>query len=279
MSSYVADSAENRYVDGPEGERFAYRRYGRTGGRAPLVMHMRLRGTIDHWDPAFLDLLAAEREIILFDNRGVNLSTGKPPASMEDMVEGSLAFIRALGLTDIDVLGWSMGGIVAQGVALAAPDIVRHLVVAGSSPGGVPDLPTPPARTQQTVGKLVNVDEDFLYLFFPETERAVAAGRASLQRLEYRLRESKALVSTEAVRGQLGAISSFKGFWDRQGELTLPVLVANGAHDVMIHAYATYAMSQKLPNAKAILYSDAGHGFLFQHPKDFAHEVNRFLSA
>lgn len=277
MPEYVADSAETQYVDGPEGETFAYRRFGRAGSR-PLVMHMRLRGTIDHWDPAFLDLLAAEREIIIFDNRGVNLSTGNAPASIEDMVEGSLAFIRALGLTDIDVLGWSMGGIVAQGVALAAPGIVRRLVVAGSSAGGVPDLPTPSARTQQVMSKPVNVDDDFLHLFYPETEEAVAAGRASLERLENRLKESQAVVGPEAVRGQLGAISSFKGFWHRQEELTLPVLVANGAHDVMIHAYATYAMSQKLPNAKAILYSDAGHGFLFQHHDDFAHEVNRFLS-
>ncbi|MFE9445112.1 alpha/beta fold hydrolase [Streptomyces sp. NPDC006602] len=278
MSTYAADSAETQYVDGPEGERFAYRRFGRTGGR-PLLMHMRLRGTIDHWDPAFLDLLAAEREVIVFDNRGVGFSTGNAPAGIEDMVDGSLALIGALGLTDIDVLGWSMGGIVAQGVALAAPDVVRHLVVAGSSAGGVPDLPTPTVRTQQVMSKPVNVDEDFLYLFYPETEEAVTAGRASLQRLETRLKESHAVVGPEAVRGQLGAISSFKGYWHRQEELTLPVLVANGAHDVMIHAYATYAMSQKLPQAKVILYSDAGHGFLFQHPEDFAHEVNRFLSA
>ncbi|GGZ25944.1 alpha/beta hydrolase [Streptomyces olivaceoviridis] len=278
MSAYVADAAETRYVEGPSGERFAYRRFGRAGGR-PLVMHMRLRGTIDHWDPAFLEPLAAGREVIVFDNRGVNLSTGNPPASMEDMVEGSLAFLHALGLTDIDVLGWSMGGIVAQGVALADPEIVRHLVVAGSSAGGVPDLPPPPARTRQTMSKPVNVAEDFLYLFFPETEEATAAGRASLERLEYRLKDSQAVVGPEAVRGQLGAIGSFKGFWHRQEELTLPVLVANGAHDVMIHAYASYAMSQKLPHAKVILYSDAGHGFLFQHPDDFAHEINRFLSA
>ncbi|POX58396.1 alpha/beta hydrolase [Streptomyces sp. Ru62] len=278
MSAYVADAAETRYVEGPEGERFAYRRFGRPGGR-PLVMHMRFRGTLDHWDPAFLEPLAAEREVIVFDNRGINLSTGNAPASIEDMVEGSLAFIHALGLTDIDVLGWSMGGIVAQGVALAAPGIVRHLVVAGSSAGGVPDMPPPSDRTRQTMAKPVNAPEDFLYLFFPETEEATAAGRASLQRLEHRLKDSGAVVGPEAVRGQLGAIGSFKGYWHRQEELTLPVLVANGAHDVMIHAYATYAMSQKLPHAKVILYSDAGHGFLFQHPDDFAHEINRFLSA
>jgi pimeloyl-ACP methyl ester carboxylesterase len=277
MTTYLADSAETRYVDGPEGERFAYRRFGREGTR-PLVMHMRLRGTIDHWDPAFLDLLAAEREVVIFDNRGTSFSTGTPPVTMDGLVQGALAFIGALGLTDLDVLGWSMGGIVAQGVALAAPQLVHRLVVSGSSPGGVPDLPAPPARVAQTTGKPDNGDEDFLYLFFPETDKARAAGLASLRRLDTRLTQSKAAVSAEAFRGQLAAIGGFKGYWHRQQELTMPVLVANGAHDVMIHAYATYAMSQRLPDAKVILYSDAGHGFLFQHPEDFAHEVNRFLS-
>ncbi|WP_331728431.1 alpha/beta hydrolase [Streptomyces sp. NBC_01176] len=100
MSAYGADAAETRYVEGPLGESFAYRRFGRVGSR-PLVMHMRFRGTVDHWDPAFLEPLAAERDVIVFDNRGINLSTGNSPASIEDMVEGSLAFIHALGLTDI----------------------------------------------------------------------------------------------------------------------------------------------------------------------------------
>jgi pimeloyl-ACP methyl ester carboxylesterase len=277
VTTYLADSAETRYVDGPDGERFAYRRFGREGTR-PLVMHMRLRGTIDHWDPAFLDLLAAEREVVIFDNRGTSFSTGSAPVAMDELVQGSLAFIGSLGLTDIDVLGWSMGGIVAQGVALAAPELVHRLVVAGSSAGGVPDLPAPPERVARTTGKPNNGDEDFLYLFYPDTEKARAAGLASLRRLDTRLTQSKAAVSAEAFRGQLAAIGGFKGYWHRQQELTMPVLVANGAHDVMIHAYATYAMSQRLPNAKIILYSDAGHGFLFQHPEDFAHEVNRFLS-
>ncbi|MET9297001.1 alpha/beta hydrolase [Streptomyces sp. NPDC003077] len=276
MPAYLADQAETRYVEGPRGERFAYRRFGRAGTR-PLVMHTRLRGTIDHWDPALPDPLAAEREVVVFDNRGTNFSTGAPPSAMEGLVDGTLAFVRSLGLEDIDVLGWSMGGIVAQGVALTAPGLVNRLVVAGSSPGGVPDLPPPPPRVARITGKVVNDDEDFLYLFFPETEKARAAGLASLRRLDRRLTESKAVVGPEAFRGQIAAISGFRGYWDRQGELALPVLVANGAHDVMIHAYATYAMSQRLPDAKAVLYSDAGHGFLFQHPQDFAREVNAFL--
>ncbi|MFF4616242.1 alpha/beta fold hydrolase [Nonomuraea jabiensis] len=113
---------------------------------------------------------------------------------------------------------------------------------------------------------------------FPETDGARAAGLASLRRIDRRLTESKAQVQPETYRAQLTAIGGFAGFWDRQQDLTLPVLVANGAHDVVIHAYAAYAMSQRLPNAKIVLYSDAGHGFLFQHIEDFAAEVGRFLA-
>ncbi|MEU8820739.1 alpha/beta hydrolase [Actinoplanes sp. NPDC048796] len=255
---------------------FAYRRFGEAGG-IPLVLCMRLRGTMDHWDPELLDRLAAEREVIVFDNRGTNFSEGTAPDSIEGLADGAIAFIRALGLDQVDVLGWSMGGIVAQGIALRAPGLVRRLIVAGSSAGGVPDLPPPPAKVNETLAHPENHDEDFLYLFFPETERARAKGLASLRRLDHRLSESKAAVQPETFRAQLKAIGTFKGFWDRQGELTLPVLVANGAHDVMINSYATYAMSQRLPDAKVVLYSDAGHAFLFQHPEDFADEVSRFL--
>ncbi|GAA2898072.1 alpha/beta hydrolase [Streptosporangium fragile] len=277
MSTFLSDSVETRHVDGPEDERFAYRRFGRPG-EVPLVLSQRFRGTIDHWDPALLDALAADREVIVFDNRGTGASTGEAPTTVEGLAEGAIAFVRALGLRQIDLMGWSMGGFVAQGVALAAPELVRRLVVAGSSPGGVPDQPAAPAKVWEVAGKPHNDDEDFLYLFFPETPQARAAGIASLRRLDHRLKTSGANVAPATVVAQVAVNRSFKGFYDRLGELTMPVLVANGAHDVMIHAYASYAMSQRLPNAKVVLYSDAGHGFLFQHAADFADEVDRFLS-
>lgn len=174
-------------------------------------------------------------------------------------------------------MGWSLGGIVAQGITLGAPELVRRLIVAVSTPAGVPDQPKPPAKVDEILTHAVNDDEDYLHLFFPETESARAAGLASLRRLDVRLAASGAAVQDETYRGQLTAVATFAGYYDRLGELTLPVLVANGAHDVMINSYATYAMSQKLPDAKVVLYSDAGHGFLFQHVEDFAHEVDRFL--
>ncbi|GAB7071172.1 alpha/beta hydrolase [Mycobacterium hodleri] len=271
-----SDQAEDRYVDGPLGERFHYRRFGTDSG-VPLVLCMRLRGTVDHWDPALLDDLAAEREVIVFDNRGTSLSSGTAPTTVDGLAEGGIAFIRALGLERVDVLGWSLGGIVAQGITFGAPELVRRLIVAGSTPAGVPDQPNPSAKVGEILTHAVNDDEDYLHLFFPETEGARAAGLASLRRLDVRLSQSRAAVQDDTYRGQLTAIGAFAGYYDRLAELTLPVLVANGAHDVMINSYATYAMSQKLPDAKVVLYSDAGHGFLFQHVDDFAHEVDRFL--
>lgn len=274
--TYLSDQADDRFVEGPQGERFHYRRFGRPG-TVPLVLCMRLRGTIDHWDPELLDALAAQREVIVFDNRGTNASSGTAPTTIDGLAEGGVAFIRALGLTQVDVLGWSLGGIVAQGIALHAPDLVRRLVVAGSTPAGVPDQPAPPPRVGEILTHAVNDDEDYLYLFFPETDEGRAAGLASLRRLDVRLNRSRAAVQDETYRAQLTAIGAFGGYYDRLGELKLPVLVANGAHDVMINSYASYVMSQKLPDAKVVLYSDAGHGFLFQHISDFAHDVNRFL--
>jgi pimeloyl-ACP methyl ester carboxylesterase len=278
-TQFQADLAPTRFVDGPQGETFAYRRLGTPSNTPPLVLLLRLRGTIDHWDPAFLDAVGAEREVIIFDNRGLNASTGTPASSLPELVDGAIAFIDALGLRQVDLLGWSLGGIVAQGVALTAPGLVRRLIVAGSTPGGVPDAPSLTEKVLGIVSKPVNDAEDFLYLFFPETPAARAAGEKSLARLATRLDTSNATISAEAVKGQLTAIASFPGWWERLDELTIPVFLANGTDDVMIDAFATYAAARRLTNARTVLWSDAGHGFLFQHVGEFVREVDWFLGA
>jgi pimeloyl-ACP methyl ester carboxylesterase len=276
MTTFQADLAETQYVDATN-SRFAYRRLGPRSG-VPLVMAHRFRGTIDHWDPAFLDVLSSERDVIVFDNAGTGRSSGTAPTTIDGLAQGLLEFVDALGLTQVDLLGWSMGGYVVQTATLLRPALVRRLVVTGSGPGRVPDMPAAPDKVSQITRKPVTDGDDALYLFFPETDEARQAGLASLRRLDTRLSESHADVAPEAVAAQRAAISSFgTGVWDQLGDLTLPVLVANGAHDVMIHAFASYAMSQRLPNAKVILYSDAGHAFLFQHAEEFGHEVLRFL--
>src|SRR5438874_2607441 len=139
MSTFLADAAEDLTAEGSSG-RFTYRRLGPRGG-VPLVLLHRFRGTIDWWDPQFLDYLAADHDVIVFDNVGIGYSTGEPRDSVERFADGAIEFLGALGLTEVDLLGWSLGGIVAQHVVLRRPELVRRLVVAGSGPGDVPNLP------------------------------------------------------------------------------------------------------------------------------------------
>jgi pimeloyl-ACP methyl ester carboxylesterase len=247
----------------------------------PLVLLQRFRGTLDHWDPAFLDVLATERRVVIFDSAGVGASTGSVAETIEGMAEAAIDFIEAGGFTPADVLGWSMGGYVAQLVALERADLVRRLVVAGSGPGGVPGIPPRDPRVRELVTSETITDDDYLWLFFGLHAQGRRSGRESLARLEPRLRASGATVEPQAWRNQLLAILRWTdgagSAWPRLQELELPVLVANGAHDVMVDSANTFAMAQRLRTATTVLYSDSGHGFLFQHPEAFGRVVLDFL--
>ncbi|WP_420109566.1 alpha/beta fold hydrolase [Mycolicibacter arupensis] len=280
MTQSLSALANTQYVQ-TTNARFAYRRFG-IGSGVPLVLALRFRGTMDHWDPAFLDRLAADRDVIIFDNIGHAKTDGVAPTTMDALAGGLVEFVEGLGLAEVDLLGWSLGGIVVQAAVLQRPDLVRRLIVAGSSPGGgVPGMPQPDPRIWQVATKPVNDDDDFLYLFFPDGAEAHQLGVQSLRRLDARTREADHVpVSLETMQAQLAVIASTGSrVWDRLGEVSIPVLVANGAHDRMIDAYASYAMAGRLPSAKVVLYSDAGHGFLFQHIEDFTREVLEFLAA
>jgi pimeloyl-ACP methyl ester carboxylesterase len=280
VSPFQADLARTSYVDSPSG-RFGYRRLGAAGG-VPLVLVTRFRGTIDHWDPVLLDVLARERDVILVDYPGVNTSAGSTPATVRGLAGGVAEFIGALGLDRADLLGWSLGGYVVQDIALHHPGLVRRLVVAASGPGAVPGTPAPPARLWEAARRPVNDDGDFLYMFFPETPAGREAGLASLRRLDARLSVSRADTHPGSVAAQAAALTGWgKGedtAWERLGELHMPVLVGAGARDHMMHPFGAYSMAQRLPHAKVIFYTDSGHGFLFQHADDFGEEVLRFLN-
>jgi pimeloyl-ACP methyl ester carboxylesterase len=226
-----------------------------------------------------LDLLAAERDVIIFDNLGTGRSTGDAPTTIDGLAAGLLEFVKALGLDQADFFGWSLGGIAVQAAALQEPEQVRRLVVAGSSPGGVPGQPAPDPRVWQVATKEANDDEDFLYLLFPDTPSGRDLGLASLRRIDARvLDQTHVAVSAATIAAQLSVVTSIgSSIWNRLTELTIPVLVATGAQDVMINAYASFAMTSALPDAKLVIYNDAGHGFLFQHVQDFTSEVLNFL--
>ncbi|WP_322780904.1 alpha/beta hydrolase [Frankia sp. Cas4] len=281
MTTYMADTLENHTAAGPSTV-FTYRRTGPQGG-VPLVLLMRFRGTIDWWDPEFIDRLTQDRDVILFDNVGIGYTSGEPRDTSEGFAEGAIEFIDALGLTQVDLLGWSLGGIVAHHVALRRPDLVRKIIVAGSSgPGVAPGTPDMSERVLSIMAKPDADAEDLLYLFYPETEQARASGLEHLAKVSKRL-EGGPAVTEEAARGQLAAVARLLAVnWDQlKSELqaiSQPVLYANGIHDVMIPAIASYKAVEQVPDSTLVLYSDAGHAFLFQHIDEFVTQVNIFLA-
>ena len=283
MTTFLADTAENLSVDGPSA-RFTYRRIGPRGG-VPLVLLNRFRGTIDWWDPEFLDHLSADHDVILFDNVGIGYTSGQPRDSIDGFADGAIEFIDALGLHEVDLLGWSLGGVVAQAVTRRRPDVVRKLIVAGSGPGQVPGMTALAEDVLTIMAKPGGGDaEDMLYLFYPDNDAARASGHEHLAKVSTRLAADAPVVSEEAAMGQFIAAGKLMSipFERVQSELESikqPVLYANGVHDVMIPAIASYVAVQHLDSATLVLYSDAGHAFLFQHARAFATEVTNFLAA
>jgi pimeloyl-ACP methyl ester carboxylesterase len=283
LSKYLADTAENVSVAALSAV-FTYRRFGRQQG-VPLVLLNRFRGTIDWWDPEFLDYLAADHDVIVFDNIGIGYSSGEPRDSVEGFAEGAIEFVEALGLPTVDLLGWSLGGIVAQEIARRRPELVRRLVVAGSAPGG--QIPGAPGLSEDVLGIMTKTEadaDDLLYLFYPATDSARAAGFDHLAKVSKRLAAGGPPVSQEAAMAQLAAIGQvlsvpFDKVRSNLEAIKQPVLYANGVHDVMISALASYVAVQHLDSAILVLYSDAGHAFLFQHARAFATEVTNFLAA
>jgi pimeloyl-ACP methyl ester carboxylesterase len=282
MSTYLADAAENLTVEGPSAT-FTYRRVGPRGG-VPLVLLNRVRGTIDWWDPQLLDYLAAGHDVIVFDDIGVGYTTGEPRDSVEGFADGAIEFIEALGLTKVDLLGWTLGGTVAHRVALRRPGLVRKLVLAASNPGGqVPGAPAPNEKVLATMTKPEVTGDDLVYLFFPETDTGRTAGYEYLARVATRLASNGPGVSEAAGMGQINAIGKSASIPFDQVRTDLkhveqPVLYATGMRDVMTPAVVSYTAAEHTRNAILVGYSDAGHAFLFQHAKEFSTQVTNFLA-
>jgi pimeloyl-ACP methyl ester carboxylesterase len=263
---------------------FTYRRFGEAQTDAlPLVMLQHFRGNLDNWDPLLVDGLARDREVVLVNNRGVAGSTGAVPANVTDMGRDAIAFIDALGLERIDLLGFSLGGAVAQELVLLRPRRVRRLVLAGTAPQGGPDL----HRWTDEVYSLATPDEpsadDLLGLFFSRSEQSRAKGMQSLQRLSSREADRDEPTDLATRDAQLAALTAW-GIPDasklnRLAGITQPTLVANGDNDTMLHTQNSALLAGHLPDAQLRIYPDAGHGFLNQYPEQFGDDVRAFLDA
>jgi pimeloyl-ACP methyl ester carboxylesterase len=275
-------SAPTQYAKA-NGLRFAYRRFGQKSG-VPLLFMQHFRGGIDHWDPAVTDGFASSRPVILFDNAGVAGSSGKAPDSIDAMAEHAADFLQALGLSEVDLLGFSIGGYVAQALTLRNPRITRRLILVGTGPrAGEPS--TDPkyveygASTDPSTGE--GGLEAFLYLFFAPSETSQAAGRAFWKRRHLRKVDVDPPSSSQTMAAQRAAITEWRQVrGERYAELKTikqPTLVVNGNRDVMVPTINSFILSQNIPNAQLIVYPDSGHGSLFQFPELFVAHGRMFL--
>jgi pimeloyl-ACP methyl ester carboxylesterase len=280
--AHTHQTAPTQFVDAA-GVRFAYRRFGKSGG-VPLVFNMHFTGTMDHWDPMVTDGLAATREVILFNNAGISSSSGEVPASAEEMAANAAAFIKALGLAKVDVLGFSLGGFVAQALTFAYPGLVRRLILVGTGPKGGEGMATLTPEAQAVFGRTyVNPDELWLGVFFTLTEASQAAGRAFLRRFRLRREGRDPEVSEKVAPAQIEAIGKWGApradAFDYLRKIIQPTLVINGSRDVIIYTVNSFVLQQNLPNAQLILYPDSNHGSQYQYPELFVADVTRFLDA
>ena len=279
MTSFTHDTAPTQYAEGG-GIRFAYRRFGGPG-RPPLVFYQHFMGTMDDHDPALSDDFASDREVILFNNTGVASSTGTVPDTIEAMARDAITFTNALGLTTIDIVAHSMGGLVAQEVTLARPDLVRRLVLVGTGPRGGEGLGALPAWVAELfTRKYEQQEEMWLPILFAPTETSQAAGRAYVERILKRA-DRDTPVSDQSIIAQRAALAAYGAAKDPRhahlNGLRLPVLVVNGTEDIVIPTINSYILQQFLPNAELILYPDANHGSHFQYPELFTRHTRIFL--
>jgi pimeloyl-ACP methyl ester carboxylesterase len=279
---HTHQTAPTQFVEA-NGIRFAYRRFGRPEG-VPLVFNQHFTGTMDHWDPAVTDGLATEREVILFDNAGVSSSSGEVPTSCEQMATNAVSFIKALELPKVDVLGFSIGGFVAQEITLQAPDLVRRLVLVGTGPRSGEGMATLTPEAQEIFGATYDEpDHLWLRVHFTRSEKSQAAGREFLKRFRLRTENRDPEVNEKVAPAQIEAISKWGAPRERPFEylksLCHPTLVINGSNDVIIYPVNSFILQQSLPNAQLILYPDSNHGSQYQYPALFVADVARFLDA
>jgi pimeloyl-ACP methyl ester carboxylesterase len=278
-----ATTAPTQFVDTAL-ERYAYRRFGEGPG-LPLLCLQHFTGTLDNWDSAVADPLALGREVILFENAGLGRSTGQVPETIAGMAAHVLAFVDALGLTQVDILGFSLGGMVAQQVALDRPSLVRKMLLVGTAPEGGEDIMHMEKPELKKIIDDPNLPglQRLVKLFFTSSEASQSAGQAFVGRLAERKQDREPVSGPQVAMAQIAAFRAWERVdGERFGKLrgiTQPCLVVNGVFDNMIPVRNSYMLSEHLPNAMLLTYPDAGHGSLYQFHDSFVRQASLFLDS
>jgi pimeloyl-ACP methyl ester carboxylesterase len=263
-------------------EKYAYRRFG-SGAGLPLLCLQHFTGTLDNWDPAVTDPLALGREVILFESAGLERSTGEVPQNMSGMAAHALAFVDALGIEQVDLLGYSLGGMVAQQIALERPSLVGKMLLVATAPEGGEDIMHMEKPELRKITEDPNLSglEKLVKLFFAPSESSQAAGKAFAARLAKRQPDPEPPAGPKVAMAQITAFRAWEHFAGERfanlGKITQPCLVVNGVFDNMIPVRNSYMLSEHLPNALLMTYPDAGHGSLFQFHDSFVRQAALFL--
>jgi pimeloyl-ACP methyl ester carboxylesterase len=271
------ENAPTKAID-VNGTPFVYREVGEKGD-VPVVFLHHLTAVLDDWDPRVIDGLAAKHHVIAFDNRGVGGSGGSTPTSIEEIARDAVAFIRALGLSKVDLFGFSMGGFVAQIVAQDQPDLVRKVIIAGSGPAGGEGISNVGAVLQNAIARAdASGKHSKHFLFFSQTSNSQAAANAFLARLNERKEDRDVPVSNGTIHAQLTAIHAWgRGDASKLSGIHHPVLVANGDDDAMVPTINSFELARRLPNAQLSIFPDASHGGIFQYHAMFVQQALDFL--
>jgi pimeloyl-ACP methyl ester carboxylesterase len=257
---------------------YAYRELGPKGG-IPVIFFVHLAGTLDNWDPRIIDPIAKNHHVIAFDNRGVGASTGQVPDTVEAMADDAYTFIKALGYSKIDIFAFSLGGFVAQALVLKHPDLVRKLVLTGTGPKGGKDIDKVAGITYFDMLRATLTRSDPKeFLFFNRNATGKPAARAFVRRLEERTVDRDAKIKVKAFRTQLKAIKKWgRGTPDDLSKITQPTLIANGDNDRMVPSVLSEDLHRRIEGSELIIYSDSGHGGIFQFHDKFAPVAVEFL--
>ena len=262
------------------GVEFAYRELGTDNPGPPVVFLIHLAAVLDNWDPRVVDGFAKKHRVITFDNRGIGASSGTPAASMEEMARDAISFIKAMGLRQVDLFGFSMGGMVAQEIVLMEPQLVRKMIITGTGPAGGEGISQVARVTYlDMIRGWLTFQDPKQFLFFTRTPDGIRAGKEFLRRLKERDQDRDKEITVAALRAQLKALRR----WGEKKPADLskvhhPVLVANGDSDRMVPSTNTRELARRLPNSELIIYPDSGHGAVFQFHADFVPKALEFLA-
>jgi pimeloyl-ACP methyl ester carboxylesterase len=262
------------------GVEFAYRELGTQNAGTPVIFLIHLAAVLDNWDPRVVDGFAEKHRVVTFDNRGVGASSGKPASSIEEMARDAITFIEAMGFEQVDLFGFSMGGMIAQEIVLTAPQLVRRMIVTGTGPAGGEGIGKVARVTYlDMVRGLLTRQDPKQFLFFTRTPAGIQAGKAFLLRLKERSGNRDKEITVAALQAQLKALRR----WGAKKPVDLsgvrhPVLVANGDSDRMVPSQNTRDLALRLPNSELVIYPDSGHGAVFQFHTDFVSRALAFLA-